>query len=508
MEQPRKALLIILDGWGEGDKSKSDVISQTPTPNLDALRLNYPHAQLQTSGEDVGLPQGQMGNSEVGHLNIGAGRIVYQDLVRINREIESNNIAKNPALREVMEYAMQNQKPLHLLGLVSDGGVHSLDKHLYKLCDLAHEYGLRQIYIHAFTDGRDTDPKSGFEFIKQLQEHIANTPAQIATITGRYYAMDRDKRWERVKVAYDALTQGIGTHTQHLLHSIEQSYAEDITDEFLTPIIQIDSTGKPLSTIQPDDAVICFNFRTDRLRELTIALTQQNMPEHGMHTMPLHYVTLTRYDESFQGIHVAYDKENLTHTLGETLSRAGATQLRIAETEKYAHVTFFFSGGREEPFAGERRILVPSPKVPTYDLQPEMSAPEVAHAVIQDMRDNSPDFICLNFANGDMVGHTGIYHAIESAVQTVDLCVGKVVKAARELQYEVLIIADHGNADYALNPDGTPNTAHSLNPVPIIAVTDHFRSLRSGRLADVAPTLLQLMNRPVPSQMTGQPLCQ
>lgn len=507
MKHIRKALLMILDGWGIGDKSRADAISQTPTSNLDRLRNSYPHAQLTTCGEDVGLPNGQMGNSEVGHLNIGAGRIVYQDLVRINRDIAAGTIATNPTLVDAFNYAKTHHKPLHLLGLVSDGGVHSLDKHLHALCRLTAQAGLQQVYIHAFTDGRDTDPKSGYGFIKTLQEHIAHTPAKIATITGRYYAMDRDKRWERIKIAYDALTQGIGRPTQDLLAAIEESYHEDITDEFIKPIIHVDDNGAPIATIKPNDAVICFNFRTDRLREMTIVLTQQDMPEVDMHTMPLHYVTFTRYDETFKGVHVAYDKENVEQTLGETVSAAGATQLRIAETEKYAHVTFFFSGGREQPFPGESRILIPSPKVPTYDLKPEMSAPEVTKALIEAMQKDAPDFICLNFANGDMVGHTGIYNAIQEAIQTVDHCVGQVVKVAQQLGYSILIIADHGNADCAINPDGTPNTAHTLNPVPIIAITDHFKHIDSGRLADVAPTILQLMDIPQPKDMTGRGLC-
>lgn len=508
MDTNRKALLMILDGWGDGDRSAADAISQTPTPHIDALRAQYPHAQLLTSGENVGLPDGQMGNSEVGHLNIGAGRVVYQDLVRINREIDSGAIAGNPAITQAIAYAKQQGRALHLMGLVSDGGVHSLDRHLYALCDLAAQAGLARTYIHAFTDGRDTDPKSGLAFIRALQAHLKGGVARVATVTGRYYAMDRDKRWERVKIAYDAITQGVGERVLSAEEAIQRSYDAGVTDEFIKPIVCVDGQGNPLATIQPGDAVICFNFRTDRLRELTIALTQRDMPELGMGTLPLHYVTLTRYDETFSGVHVAYEKENLTHTLGETLSAYGCSQLRIAETEKYAHVTFFFSGGREEPFPGESRILIPSPKVPTYDMQPEMSAPQLVEAVVQDMRTHAPDFICLNFANGDMVGHTGVYPAIQEAVRTVDTCVQRVVEAARELGYEVLIIADHGNADYALNPDGTPNTAHSLNPVPIIAVTTQFDAIRSGILADVAPTILQLMHLPIPAQMTGQPLCQ
>ena len=499
---------MILDGWGNGDGSHADVIHCTPTPHIDALRAKYPTAQLITCGEDVGLPEGQMGNSEVGHLNIGAGRVVYQDLVRINRDIASNGIAANAALRGALEYAKREGKAVHFLGLLSDGGVHSLDKHLYKLCDMATEAGLKRVYVHAFMDGRDTDPHSGVTYLQRLQEHMAGGNAQLASVVGRYYAMDRDKRWERVKLAYDLLVDGVGTPCTDALAAVRQSYDDGVTDEFIKPIVMVGGDGQPIGRIAPGDAVVCFNFRTDRLRELTRVLTQDDMPEMGMHTMPLHYVTMTRYDESFRGIEVAYDKDNLHMTLGETLAKAGCTQLRIAETEKYAHVTFFFSGGREEQFQGEHRLLVPSPKVATYDLQPEMSAHEVTEGLLQDLHAHGPDFVCLNFANGDMVGHTGVYEAIAQAVRTVDGCVGRIVPEAQALGYDVLIIADHGNADHAVNADGTPNTAHSLNPVPIIAVTEQFTRIGDGRLADVAPTILQLMGLPQPAEMTGHALCQ
>ncbi len=500
----KKVLLIILDGWGIGDGSKSDAIRNTPTPNMDKLMATYPNSTLLTCGENVGLPDGQMGNSEVGHLNIGAGRIVYQDLVKINKAISDNSISHNPVIKEAYTYAKQNNKALHLLGLVSDGGVHSLDKHLYKLCDIAKDYGLSKVYIHAFTDGRDTDPRSGLGFIKQLEDHLKTSAGQIATVTGRYYAMDRDKRWERIKEAYDALVHAKGLKFTSAIQAVQTSYDNDITDEFIKPSVITNPDGSPIATIQEGDVVFCFNFRTDRLREMTIVLTQKNMPEFGMQTLPLYYLTMTRYDDTFQNVHVVYDKDNLNDTLGEVISKAGLKQLRIAETEKYAHVTFFFSGGREEEFPGERRVLIPSPKVATYDLKPEMSAYEVKDAVIKEIQKGDLDFICLNFANGDMVGHTGIYEAITKAVKAVDDCVGQVVNAARKQGFEVMIIADHGNADNAINPDGTPNTAHSLNPVPCIVVSDRFKKVKSGILADVAPTICSMMEIPIPSVMTGK----
>lgn len=504
----RKAILIILDGWGIGNGGHSDVISQTPTPTLDALRARYPHGQLITCGEKVGLPEGQMGNSEVGHLNIGAGRVVFQDLVRINRDIASGDFKKREALVEAFAYAKAHGKAVHFLGLVSNGGVHSLDRHLYALCDMASEAGLDRVYIHAFTDGRDTDPKSGLGFLRSLEEHIKGGTVKLVSVVGRYYAMDRDKRWERVREAYELLVQGKGELVDSLLEGVERSYEAGVTDEFIKPLALRGSDGKAEGRIAPGDAVVCFNFRTDRLRELSIVLTQENMPEFGMHTLPLHYVTMTRYEASFKGIDVVYDKDNLEDTLGEYLSKQGATQLRIAETEKYAHVTFFFSGGREAEFEGEHRILIPSPKVATYDLQPEMSASQVTDALLKDLQERRPDFVCLNFANGDMVGHTGGYDAIVKAVKTVDACLGRIVPKARELGYDMVIIADHGNCDYAVNPDGSPNTAHSLNPVPIIAVTEQFKKVGNGVLADVAPTILQLLGLPQPSAMTGRGLLQ
>ncbi|HOG20388.1 MAG TPA: 2,3-bisphosphoglycerate-independent phosphoglycerate mutase [Salinivirgaceae bacterium] len=502
----QKVLLAILDGWGIGDGSKSDVIASTPTPNLDYLVSKYPHSQLLTSGEYVGLPDGQMGNSEVGHLNIGAGRVVYQDLVKINKAIADNSITENDVLKQAYSYAKSNNKAIHFLGLVSDGGVHSLDKHLYKLCDMAKDYGIEKAYIHAFTDGRDTDPKSGLDFIRQLENHLKTSAGKIASVMGRYYAMDRDKRWERIKEAYDGMVYGKGLFFKSAIEAIEKSYAQNITDEFIKPSIITNPDGTPIATIAEGDVVFCFNFRTDRLREMTVVLTQKDMPEFGMKTMPLYYLTMTRYDDTFKNIHVVYDKENLNDTLGEVVSKAGLKQLRIAETEKYAHVTFFFSGGREEVFEGERRVLINSPKVATYDLKPEMSAFEVRDAVIEEINKGDLDFICLNFANGDMVGHTGVYQAIEKAVRTVDTCIGDVVKAARNKGFEVLIIADHGNADNAINIDGSPNTAHSLNPVPCILVSDRYKSIKNGILADLAPTICKIMNLPIPKVMTGEVL--
>ena len=502
----KKAILIILDGWGIGDKSRSDIIHNARTPVMDRLVEEYPSSRLLASGEDVGLPEGQMGNSEVGHLNIGAGRKVYQDLVKINLAIKDNSISDNPVLKEAMGYAKESNKAVHFLGLVSDGGVHSSDRHLYKLCDITKEYGLKDVFVHAFTDGRDTDPKSGYGFIRNLQEHLEKSNGKIASLVGRYYAMDRDKRWERVKIAYDLLVHGKGNESTDLLKEIRKSYDENVTDEFIKPIVMVDDSGEPLGKIRPGDVVICFNFRTDRLREMTIVLTQKDFPEHDMKTMPLHYVTMTRYDDTFKGVKILFDKDNLTNTMGELVAKAGKKQLRIAETEKYGHVTFFFSGGREDEFENENRILIPSPRVATYDLQPEMSAREVKDAVVKEIKGKSADFICLNFANCDMVGHSGVYEAIRKAVETVDACVGEVVEAARDNGYESLIIADHGNADNALNSDGSVNTAHSLNPVPCILVSDQYSEIEDGILADVAPTLLHIMGIPASDEMTGKVL--
>ncbi len=502
----QKVILLILDGWGIGNKTKSDVIHNANTPYIDSLYTKYPNSQLQTSGNNVGLPEGQMGNSEVGHLNIGAGRVVYQDLVRINKAVKDNSIASNPTLTNAFNYAKENNVAVHFIGLVSDGGVHSSDKHLYKLCDLTKDYGLDKVYVHALTDGRDVDPRSGKGFIQKLEDHLVTSNGEIASVVGRYYGMDRDKRWERIKEAYDLYVHGKGKEVTNAVQAVQESYEEGITDEFIKPIVKVDSWGNPIGKIKPNDVVICFNFRTDRLREMTIVLTQQDMHEHGMQTMPLHYVTMTRYDETFKGVNIAYDKENLNNTIGEILANEDRKQIRIAETEKYAHVTFFFSGGREEEFKNENRILISSPKVATYDLQPEMSAYLVKDAIVKGLNKQEADFVCLNFANGDMVGHTGIYEAIKKAVEAVDECVGEVVETAKENGYEVIIIADHGNADNAVNPDGSENTAHSLNPVPFILVSDRFKKVNNGILADIAPTILSMMGVDPSEEMTGKNL--
>ena len=495
---------MILDGWGMGDHSKADVIYCTPTPYWDYLTATYPHSQLQASGENVGLPDGQMGNSEVGHLNIGAGRVVYQDLVKINRACADNSILKNPEIVSAFSYARDHKKNIHFMGLTSNGGVHSSLDHLFKLCDISREYGLENTFIHCFMDGRDTDPHSGKGFIAELQEHCAHSAGKIASIIGRYYAMDRDKRWERIKIAYDLLVNGEGKKATDMVAAMQESYDEDVTDEFIKPIVNASFDG----TIKEGDVVIFFNYRNDRAKELTIVLTQQDMPEAGMHTIPgLQYYCMTPYDASFKGVHILFDKENVVNTLGEYLASKGMRQLHIAETEKYAHVTFFFNGGREEPFEGEERVLVPSPKVATYDLKPEMSAYEVKDKLVEAIRSEKYDFIVVNYANGDMVGHTGIYEAIEKAVKAVDQCVNETVEAAKAAGYEVIIIADHGNADHALNGDGTPNTAHSLNPVPFVYVTENkHATVENGILADVAPSLLHIMGLPVPAEMTGKDL--
>ena len=500
----KKALLMILDGWGIGDHGKDDVIFNTPTPYWDYLLKTYPHSQLQASGENVGLPDGQMGNSEVGHLNIGAGRVVYQDLVKINLACRDNSIMKNPEIVSAFTYAKENGKNIHFMGLTSDGGVHSSLDHLYKLCDISKEYGVENTYIHCFMDGRDTDPKSGKGFIEQLEAHCAKSAGKIASIIGRYYAMDRDKRWERVKEAYDLLVNGIGVKATDMAQAMQQSYDEGITDEFIKPIVSANVDG----TIKEGDVVIFFNYRNDRAKELTVVLTQQDMPEAGMHTIPgLQYYCMTPYDASFKGVHILFDKENVMNTLGEYLAAKGLQQLHIAETEKYAHVTFFFNGGRETPYNNEDRILVPSPKVATYDLKPEMSAYEVKDKLVAAINENKYDFIVVNYANGDMVGHTGIYDAIEKAVVAVDACVKETIEAAKAQGYEAIIIADHGNADHALNEDGTPNTAHSLNPVPCVYVTENKDAkVENGRLADVAPTILKIMGLEAPAEMNGNVL--
>ncbi|GAE16545.1 2,3-bisphosphoglycerate-independent phosphoglycerate mutase [Bacteroides pyogenes] len=496
---------MILDGWGLGDGKKDDVISNTPTPYWDYLMKTYPNSQLQASGENVGLPDGQMGNSEVGHLNIGAGRVVYQDLVKINRACADNSILKNPGIVSAFSYAKEKGKSVHFMGLTSDGGVHSSLDHLFKLCDIAKEYGIDNTFIHCFMDGRDTDPKSGKGFIEELSAHCDKSAGKIASIIGRYYAMDRDKRWERVKEAYDLLVNGIGKKAMDMAQAMQESYDEGVTDEFIKPIVNAGFDG----TIKEGDVVIFFNYRNDRAKELTVVLTQQDMPEAGMRVVPgLQYYCMTPYDASFKGVHVLFDKENVDNTLGEYLSSKGLKQLHIAETEKYAHVTFFFNGGRETPYEGEDRILVPSPKVATYDLKPEMSAYEVKDKLVAAIKENKYDFIVVNFANGDMVGHTGVYEAIEKAVIAVDACVKDVIEAAKAQDYEAIIIADHGNADHALNEDGTPNTAHSLNPVPCIYVTEANKGAKvaNGRLADVAPTILKIMGLPVPAEMSGKVL--
>ena len=500
----KKALLMILDGWGIGNHSKSDVISVTPTPYWDYLLQNYPHSQLQASGENVGLPDGQMGNSEVGHLNIGAGRVLYQDLVKINKAVKDGSILKNPEIIRAFSYAKENGKAIHFMGLTSDGGVHSSFDHLFALCDIAKEYGLKDVFIHCFMDGRDTDPRSGKGFIERLDEHCKKSTGTIASIIGRFYAMDRDKRWDRIKVAYDLLVNGLGKQSADMVAAMQESYDEDVTDEFIKPINNSTIDG----TIKPGDAVIFFNYRNDRAKEITIVLTQQDMEEQGMKTLPgLQYFCMTPYDSSFQGLHILFDKENVNNTLGEYLSSLGKRQLHIAETEKYAHVTFFFNGGRETPYDGEDRILVPSPKVATYDLKPEMSAYEVKDKLVAAIKEDKYDFIVVNYANGDMVGHTGIYEAIEKAVKTIDQCVNETVEAAKATGYEVIIIADHGNADNAINEDGTPNTAHSLNPVPCVYVTENKSAkVADGILADVAPTLLHIMGIPQPAEMTGKDL--
>lgn len=500
----KKALLMILDGWGIGNHTKSDAIYSTPTPYWDSLIKDYPNSELQASGENVGLPDGQMGNSEVGHLNIGAGRVLYQDLVKINKAIKDGSILDNPQIKDAFSYAKNSGKALHFMGLTSDGGVHSSLDHLFALCDIAKQYGLEKVYIHCFMDGRDTDPRSGKGFIEQLQAHTEKSAGTIASIIGRYYAMDRDKRWDRVKVAYDLLVNGEGTQATDMVKAMQDSYDADVTDEFIKPINNANVDG----TIKEGDAVIFFNYRNDRAKELTIVLTQHDMPEEGMHTIPgLQYYCMTPYDASFTGVHILFDKENVDNTLGEYLSSLGKKQLHIAETEKYAHVTFFFNGGREAPYEGEERILVASPKVATYDLQPEMSAFEVKDKLVDAIRSEKFDFIVVNFANGDMVGHTGVYEAIQKAVKAVDQCVNDTVEAAKAAGYEVIIIADHGNADNAINPDGTPNTAHSLNPVPCVYVTaDRNAKIADGILADVAPTILHIMGLPQPAEMTGHNL--
>jgi len=507
MTTHKKALLMILDGWGIGDGSKRDVIASTPTPFMDYLNANYPHSQLLTSGENVGLPDGQMGNSEVGHLNIGAGRVMYQDMVKITKAIREKTLWNEPQIVKAFTYAKENNKNVHLIGLIGPGGVHALSTHMIALCQIGTDFGLENIYIHGLTDGRDTDPRSGYGFVEEDLKGLQGTNGKFASLIGRYFGMDRDKNWDRLKLAYDLYTEGKGTPSTDILKSIQESYNAGVTDEFIKPIVMVDANGKPLATIQENDVVICFNFRTDRLRQTTIAFTQQDLPDFGMKTMPLQWYTMTNYKADFKGINVIFDKENLTNTMGEMVSKAGLKQIRIAETEKYAHVTFFFSGGREEEFPGEKRLLAPSPKVPTYDFQPEMSAPLVRDLIVPELEKQTADFVCLNFANGDMVGHTGVYEAISKAITAVDGCVKAVVEAAQKGGYEIIIIADHGNADNAVNEDGSANTAHSLNPVPCIYVSENKNvKISNGILADVAPTLLTIMGLDIPAEMTGKVL--
>ncbi len=500
----KKVMLMILDGWGIATNAKVSAIDHARTPYINSLYQKYPHSKLEASGLAVGLPEGQMGNSEVGHMNIGAGRVVYQDLVRVNKAVEDKELDQNEVLINALNYAKANQKSVHLIGLVSDGGVHSHIGHLKGLCTIAHNNGIEKLFIHAFTDGRDTDPKGGFAYLTDLQQHLNKTAGKIASVVGRYYAMDRDKRWERVKLAYDLMVKGVGEKSSDILKSVQQSYDNGVTDEFIKPIVATDNAGNALTTIKEGDVVICFNFRTDRGREITMALTQQDFPEQEMKKLNLHYITLTNYDDSFQNVKIIFDKDNLENTLGEIVSKAGKKQIRIAETEKYPHVTFFFSGGRETIFDGESRIMCPSPKVATYDLQPEMSANDIKDKIIPELDKKSADFICLNFANPDMVGHTGVFEAAVKACETVDQCNEAVTEAARRNGYSVIIIADHGNADMMVNEDGTPNTAHTTNLVPCILVDDTYKGkLKNGKLGDLAPTILKLMGIATPKEMTG-----
>lgn len=496
-----------MDGWGLGQVKLSDAIQNAHVPFVDSLYKRYPNSTLTTCGEAVGLPAGQMGNSEVGHLNLGAGRIVYQELQRINVAIREGVFAKNPTLLAAIRYAKEQNKPLHLLGLVSNGGVHSHIDHLKALLTICQEQGLSDVFVHAFTDGRDCDPKSGLGFIRELQNHMDSTVGKIATVSGRYYAMDRDNRWERVKLAYDAMVNGVGPKATNAIEAIESAYAENITDEFLKPTVIVDDKGQPTATLRDGDAAICFNFRTDRCREITKALTQMDFPEQHMHTLQLHYTTMTEYDATFRNVHVIFETDNLNNTLGEVMETQGLKQIRIAETEKYPHVTFFFSGGREKPFTGESRIMAPSPKVATYDLQPQMSAIEITNAIIPEIEKEEAAFICLNYANADMVGHTGVWEAAIKAVETVDACVERVVTAGLQHGYTIFLTADHGNADFMINPDGTPNTAHTLNLVPFFIIDRDWKGkIKPGKLGDLAPTILKMMDLPIPPEMTGDVL--
>lgn len=503
----KKIILVIMDGWGLGKVPAADAIQHAKTPFVSSLYKKYPNTTLTTCGEAVGLPPGQMGNSEVGHLNLGAGKIVYQELQRINVAIEDGSYANNKSLLATITHAKTTKKPLHLMGLVSDGGVHSHINHLKATLDICKIHQLENVFIHVFTDGRDTDPKSGLGFIRDLQTHADKTVGRIATVCGRYYAMDRDNRWERIELAYDAMVKGEGPQALSAGEAIIRSYEENVTDEFIKPTVIVDETGKPLAKIAEGDTVFCFNFRTDRCREITKALTQMDFPQQEMHALNLHYTTMTEYDATFKNVHVVFEKDNLNNTLGEVLEQQGLKQIRIAETEKYPHVTFFFSGGREKPFVGESRIMIPSPKVATYDLKPEMSAFEVTDAIVPEIEKGEVDFICLNFANADMVGHTGVWEAAIKAVETVDACVERVVTAGLRNGYTIFLTADHGNSDYMINEDGSPNTAHTLNPVPFFLIDREWKgSLRPGKLGDLAPTMLALMQIPLPPEMTGDVL--
>ena len=505
----KKVMLLILDGWGYGQKEEADAIANASTPVMDSLKKTYPNSTLVTHGEQVGLPDGQMGNSEVGHLNIGAGRIVYQELLRINNAIRSGELQQHPVLLEALQHAKVNDKQVHFIGLVSDGGVHSHIDHLLALCEVTQEVGLENVFIHAFMDGRDTDPKGGAEYLETIVQSIDNQNVRIASVIGRYFAMDRDKRWGRVKLAYDLLVNGQGEQTTNPIAAIKKRYEAGETDEFIKPMVCVDADGNAIATVNEEDVLICFNFRTDRPREISQVLTQVDMPEFGMSKLNLKYVTMTRYDETFKGIDVIFDKDNLTNTIGEVLSKAGKSQTRIAETEKYPHVTFFFNGGREEPFEDESRIMIPSPKVATYDLKPEMSAIEITEAIINNIGQNQPDFICLNYANTDMVGHTGIWEAAIKAAETVDSCLGQLLEVGEKNGYDAIVIADHGNSDYLINEDGSPHTAHTMNPVPFIYINQSNSEgieVKDGKLADIAPTVLTLMGIGIPDEMDGENL--
>lgn len=502
----KKVALLILDGWGHGNQTKSNAMKNAKTPFVDSLYTNYPNAELLTDGEHVGLPDGQMGNSEVGHLNIGAGRVVFQDLVKINQAVRNDTFKDNKTLIDAFAYAKINKRSVHFMGLVSDGGIHSHESHLHHLCELAAKAELNKVYVHAFTDGRDTDPKSGKSFVENLEAKTKNLSAELVSVIGRYYAMDRDKRWERIKLAYDLLVHAKGEKSTSITKAIQASYDNGVSDEFIKPISKTDQNGNPIAKIKEGDLVICFNFRTDRCREISQVLTQEDKPELDMYKLNLNYITMTMYDQSFKNVSTLFYKDNLKNTLGEVLSKNGKTQIRIAETEKYPHVSFFFSGGREETFDGEKRIMIPSPKIATYDLMPSMSAQKITDAIITEIESTPNDFICLNFANPDMVGHTGVYKAVIEALEVVDKCAKQVVEAGLKQDYAFIIIADHGNADYMINPDGSPNTAHSTNPVPCFILNSDYKNIKNGKLADVAPTVLKIMGIKIPKEMNNNPI--